>query len=248
MKPERFFIDAIPAEGASAVLPPSELHHARSVMRLRDGQPLILIDGAGTEADGILRLPSSHTALVEIQQRRWTPRISHRIMLAIGVPEQRDILSDVIRGAIQLGVTDIHLLQTGYAGSRHLREPSTLIDRCRRVLISACKQCGQIWFPRMHGVDSLAAFLSGHADACRVFCGWEPRLGDLLHAEESRGSGDPAGDLVWLIGPEGGWSESDCGLLDQHKICTVRLGSLTLTTHVAALAGLSAMLTRFNRW
>ena len=57
-----------------------------------------------------------------------------------------------------------------------------------------------------------------------------------------------SGHIVWIVGPEGGWSEKEISLLDRQNICKVRMGSLTMTTRVAAVSGFAALLAGLKYW
>jgi len=246
MTVERFYCPEIGQPGEDAVLPPEERHHLRHVLRIRDGARVCLVNGAGVTGHASVHFPDRQTVRVTIADRQaWAPPLS-RVTLALAFPEHRDVLTDVIRGVVELGVSDIELIHTRYCGFKRSGDIDKILDRCRRIIRHASQQCGRVWFPRVSGITRLAPFLAGTPPDMAIYCGWEPEAGGTVIS-----IGDipiHSGDFVWLVGPEGGWSGPERQLMQQNKICKVRLGGLTLTTRMAATAGLSALLTRLERW
>ncbi|HPQ40128.1 MAG TPA: RsmE family RNA methyltransferase [bacterium] len=246
MKIERFFAADIPGINGCVDLTRSESHHARHVMRIKDGAAVKLIDGHGTEATGVIRYPDGRTAQITVSDRSVFEPPALRTVLALAFPDHREVLSDVIRGAVELGATGIDLVRSEHSGIRRAGDFDKVLTRCRRIVMSAAKQSGAVWFPEVSGLFDLRAYLDGIPEDTRVFCGWEPGAGEDVSGPSDIVPG--ASHLVWLVGPEGGWSARELQFLARPGIGKLRLGGRTLTTRVAAIAGLSALMTGLDRW
>lgn len=246
MSIERFYTADIPDPGHSVALTRTETHHLRHVKRLKTGREVFLLNGRGTLARGTVRDSDSKAVFIDIIEKKQIRKPSVRTILALAFPDHKDVLSDVIRGAVELGVSDIHLIRSAFSGVRRSGDIDKVLERCRRVVLSAGKQCGQLWFPEVSGVFDLETYLNEIPGNTMVYCGFEPGA----TADATSIDGIPVHDshIVWLVGPEGGWSAEELKLMHRVKICTVRLGERTMTTRIAAIAGLSALLTRLNRW
>jgi len=242
----RFFHKVILEELEGVFLSIEESHHARKVLRLDEYQSVKIFDGAGTEAEGILRYHGSNGCRVEIQSFRKVPRSAPSIVLAMAVPDHRDTLNDVIRESVQLGVARIILLKSRYCGLKRSGNPEKLIDKGRRIIINSCKQSGQLWMPELSGPVNFDTFLNDTGKEYDIFCGMAPvnsenavKLVDLEVKSDC---------FAWMVGPEGGWSAEEIEFLAKHEIHQIRMGNLTLTTRVAAIIGLAALLTKFKHW
>lgn len=60
-------------EGSVASLPESEAHHARAVLRLKPGAPVVLVDGRGTLATGTLLSVDKHSCTAQVDTRAHVP-------------------------------------------------------------------------------------------------------------------------------------------------------------------------------
>ncbi len=242
----RFYCSQIPETQDFLLLSKEEAHHARRVLRLEHGQSVIVLDGKGHEATGILEFPDPGTALVRILSRRNVDCISQHRILGIAVPENRDTLALIVRSAVELEVTQIVFLITRFSGVRMSGNVEKYMDRWTKSMIAACKQSGRLWFPAIRGPANLDPFLRSLPQNLAVCVGWEPALEGI--PEDVSEIPMAVNGFVWIVGPEGGWSKDDRSVLAGFKVHCIRLGHLTLTSHVATIAGISALRTMFRDW
>lgn len=238
MRVPRFYCDPPLALGARVALPPDAAHHAIRVLRMAEGDPLRLFDGAGGEFQGrVLRIEKQAlTALVEagLDNDRESPL---RIVLAQGI-SSGERMDYTLQKAVELGVTAIRPVQTErsvvkLSGERAAKR----IQHWQSVVISACEQCGRSVVPEVHAIGGLGAWLASEtADACRIVLvpDAERRLADLPR---------PAVPIVLLAGPEGGLADGELESAQLRGFLPIRLGPRILRTETAALAAMSAMQT-----
>lgn len=224
----------------------SESHHARNVLRLREGEHVGVLNGKGLEITGILEFEGKRHALVRTREVRYVEKPANSCILGFAVTESRDTDALIIRNSVELGVTGICNLISRYCGFRKSGDKNKFIQRRHRILTGACKQSGQLWLPEMTGPMPLEDFLEGLPDNIRVFAGWEPGLEDTEWIQSAVPE-SPEG-FAWIVGPEGGWSREDLNVMKTWGTLFIRLGSNTLTTPVAAVSGLAALKTSIGDW
>lgn len=209
--------------GARVVLDALEVHHLR-VRRAGTGEAIRLLDGAGGVAEGTLELGRKEAvALVGRISREPEPV---PLVLAIGAGE-RDRFAWVVEKAAELGVTEIVPLETEHTRAVASRIREAQVERFRRRTREAIKQCGATWAPRVRDPVPLERFSA------------EPRTG--LKWLAALGGGVPparfgAEPVTIAIGPEGGFTSGERGLLEGAGFVPIQLGDHVLRFETAALA------------
>lgn len=219
-------------------LPPDAAHHAIRVLRLGEGDPLLLFDGIGGEFHArILRVEKQMlTAVIDgaAINDRESPL---KIVLAQGV-SGGDRMDYTLQKAVELGVTEIRPIQAErsvvkLAGERAAKR----IQHWQSVVISACEQCGRSIVPEVHAISGFREWLANESqETCRIVLApdAEQRLADLPR---------PASPIVLLAGPEGGLTENELEIAQMRGFVPIRLGPRILRTETAALVAISAMQT-----
>jgi 16S rRNA (uracil1498-N3)-methyltransferase len=209
--------------GATLELDDAEAHHLR--VRRAEGELRVeLRDGAGLAGAGVVRLEGkSATVLVE-RAERVSPAVPLRLAVGAG---DRDRFGWLVEKAAELGVTDIHPVDTERTAGVATRVRAGTLDKLRRRGVEALKQCGGLWAPTVHEPEPLREFLA------RTFPG-ERWLAD------ASGTAPPAlaasTPLTAVIGPEGGLTEEEWAAAAASGYRPVRLGPFTLRFETAALA------------
>jgi 16S rRNA (uracil1498-N3)-methyltransferase len=119
---------------------PTELHHLR-VLRLRVGDQIELMNGAGTIARGPISRMTKTAAYVTAEDTQFEAALVES-RLAIALPMLKT-MEDLLPGLVEVGVDDIVILhQDGCP--KHKPE-----ERWHKMLISAAKQCKRTWLPTL---------------------------------------------------------------------------------------------------
>jgi len=232
---------------SSGKFSPEESHHAVDVLRLRSGDSAAIFDGKGTEARVRLTQVSADEVSYETLSTARTPPPSCRIRFgqALIKPVGMDLL---IQKLTELGVSEIWPI----ASERSISKPSgekRISHRWESIALSACKQSGQNWLPKIHEVGPLDNFLSAPnpaPPAGRIIGSLQPEakpLPALLTAVRQVGK-PPALDL--LIGPEGDFTPAEIGRARSAGFQPVSLGPLVLRSETASLFLASVLHYEFN--
>ncbi|MGB3975276.1 MAG: RsmE family RNA methyltransferase [bacterium] len=242
----RFFNPETVAEDEVIYLDTAESHHARNVLRLRQGEQVQVLNGKGLEVTGILEFKSGRNAQVKKLTVRYLDKPEKPCILGFAATDNRDSDALIIRSAVEMGVTEISVLISQYAGFKQSGDTNRFLERRHKIMVGACKQSGRLWLPEITGPMKLEDFLDSVSKSVQVFAGWEPGLGKSMPSflpSQIQQKG-----FAWIVGPEGGWSSSDVSILDKKGVSLISLGSSTLTSPVAAIAGLAALKVIFDDW
>jgi len=238
MRRPRVHVDLPLAEGRSVVLPDAVRERLLSVLRLRDGAPVVLFDGQGLDWPGILKVGRGEAAVelgMPVAVATESP-LAVTLVQAIARGEKMDM---ILQKATELGVARIVPVITERT-EVHLdpARSSRRLEHWRRVVASACEQCGRARLPALEPPVELAVFAEAAARSDARLC--------LLDPEADVGFGDlDAGrPVVIAIGPEGGFSDRDRAVLGLAGFDGVRLGPRVLRTETAGLAALAVLQAR----
>lgn len=230
------------AAGHTLVVDGAEGRHAADVARLRPGEPLLLADGSGAlarcevAAAGRGRLEA---VVVSVgQEPQAQPRFTLVQALAKG---ERDLLA--VEVGTELGVDEVvpwaaERSVVRWRGERAAKSHA----KWRTTLLAATKQA------RRARVPVLAPLADRHTVARRVAAA---DLALVLHEEATEplaGVAVPeAGEVLLVVGPEGGISPEETRAFLEAGARAVRLGSTVLRTSTAGSAALAVLSAR-TRW
>ncbi|KRW69618.1 16S rRNA methyltransferase [Pseudomonas sp. TTU2014-105ASC] len=229
MRLSRFFIDAPLSLGRHS-LPEASAHYISRVLRLSPGSAVQLFDGSGAEFRGELAEVGKKTVTVELQEC-LAGMLESPLRIHLGQGLSRGERMDwAIQKATELGVAQI----TPIVSERcEVRLNDERVDKrlahWRQIAISACEQCGRSVLPLIHAPVSLRDWLTLEADLKLVL---HPVAEPLVsHAKPQT--------LAFLIGPEGGLSESEVAQAADQGFQPARLGPRVLRTETAPVVALS---------
>ena len=219
----------------------AESHHAARVLRKQPGDPLELFDGRGQSALAeITRVKKDRVDVRVVELREPVVRFLPLIRLAVA-PPKGDRFRWLVEKATELGVDQLTPLLT----ERTVVEPGAgKLDKLQAAVVAACKQSGRDWVMEVVENTPLAKCLgcdSVSAPPRTVLIG-DPH-GELFQPEMLPiGSGE----MLLLIGPEGGWTDTELEAATEAGAKRVRIADQVLRTETAAiqLAGLCICITR----
>ena len=233
----RLYVDTELSAQAKLALPEDAAHHAARVLRLREGDLVMLFDGRGGEYEAILSMPGRGQVLAAIGPRRDVERESPLAMTLVQGVSSGEKMDFTIQKAVELGVVAIQpvLAEKSLVRLSAEREEKKLAH-WRRVAIAACEQCGRNRLPEIRKAIPVEVL-------CRARDETSMRL--LLSPNGETGLREMApqfGHAVTIAaGPEAGFSDAEERLLARAGFVPVRLGRRILRTETAALAALAAL-------
>lgn len=226
MPANRFFTPS-PLNQGTISLSGEELHHL-TVMRLRPEDPLELVNGSGELAQGTLLSLDKKTALIHISHYHCAPAPKPTLILAQALPKF-PLLEWIIEKGCELNVSEFWLFPGELSEKKDLSAQQT--TRLNSLTISALKQCGRLFLPKIILKPPLKK--------------WSSLPGTLLFGDTSPTAPPltpPFSDLItFCVGPEKGFSPSEITYLKTLSAKGVRLHSNILRTETAGLVALSQL-------
>jgi 16S rRNA (uracil1498-N3)-methyltransferase len=212
-----------------------EAIHASKVMRAREGDTLTIVDGVGGRYRGVIRRITEKSVQVEVEDEQHSSRPKPHLVLGMGIIKKRDRLEFAVEKAIELGAAQIGLFR-----SEHTIKENVRMDRLESLAISAMKQSLQAHLSKVELYHSLDEMLDA-VSADNILLAHEKV--DKAKADIDYKSVRESDRTLLLVGPEGGFSETEVRDLTNHKGAElVSLGPSRLRTETAAIAFMSQFL------
>ncbi|MFB7569000.1 MULTISPECIES: 16S rRNA (uracil(1498)-N(3))-methyltransferase [unclassified Streptomyces] len=240
-----FVVDELKAMGTEFVLEGPEGRHAVSVKRLRPGEGVVLTDGRGRWIEGVVKAAEGKDRLVvsDLASLVEEPPESPRITVVQALPKgDRGELA--VETMTEVGVDAIvpwaaSRCITQWKGDRGLKA----LGKWRATAREAGKQSRRVRFPEVADAATTkqVAALLAEADFAGVLHeSGEERLATVeLPAQ---------GEIVLVVGPEGGVSPEELGQFRDAGAKAYVLGPTVLRTSTAGTAAAALLLGRTGRW
>lgn len=226
---------------SSVTLMGPDVNHIRNVLRMKPGDEILV--GNGNDADYLCRIdqiaPEQVTA--RILSRAENTELPARITLFQGLPKG-DKMELVIQKAVELGVyrvIPVNALRS--VVKLDPKKEETRIRRWNAISVSAAKQSGRVLVPEVAPVMEFDEALDCAADFDVKMIPYEHARGMSLTrqmVEQVR----PETSVGILIGPEGGFEETEVSAACEAGFAPISLGRRILRTETAGLAILSILM------
>ena len=240
MQRRRFYAAPVAIGESIIQLSSEESHHLARVLRLRTGDEAFAFDGCGHEYRCRVAVVHAQQAQLEIVER-LTNEVESSLDLTLGQALAKGEKFDlIVQKATELGVRAIAPLVTANADVKLSDERAEKrAERWRRISLEALKQSGgrrllDIRQPATLG-DFIAAIAPNEeAAALLVFS----ERGGAAVSDVLREMGHTQ-RVIALVGPEGGWADSELDLLAERGARMITLGPRILRTETAAIVAVT---------
>lgn len=244
--PPVFLVAELP-RGERGVLDGEEAHHAATVRRIRPGERLTLSDGEGGIAECVVaavhpgRAP---TVEVTVERRRYdeAPALRVTVAQALAKGDRGELAVEL---ATEAGADTILPWRASRSVARWDTGPrgAKALARWRGTARAAAKQARRTRLPTVGDpVDTreLAVVLARASLALVLDSEAPDSLKDLDLPDE--------GEVVLVVGPEGGVAPGELATFSEAGAVRVRLGPTVLRTSTAAAVALGALGALTPRW
>ena len=235
----RFYIETELNTGNTIELTESVFHHWVRVLRAKVQEKAIFFNGKGGEYRVTLTEINKKNAFVSVDHFEAIDRTAPFKVILGQVMSKGDRMDYAIQKATELGVTTIQLLTSDRCEMRlkYDRDQKKL-DHWQSVAVAACEQCGMNIVPKVLAPISIEEWIQTDLPISRfVMAPNKDQKNVLLDAQP---------ELALLIGPEGGLSESEIELSNQHGFVNWCIGDRVLRTETAPVVALSILNYHFS--
>lgn len=231
----RFYIEDKLTVGTKADIKGPEARHIKDVLRLRAGDHILLFDGSGKEFRGeIAGIAKDLVSVNILEEKEGDTEPPVEIVLGQGIPKS-DKMDLIVQKSTELGVSKIVPLYTERVIPKSF-SPNKL-ERWRRIAIEACKQSGRVKVPEIAEPLALEKFVDSADAASLRLITWEGEKETSL--KRALPASLKNNKVAFVIGPEGGLTESEIELAERSGFVPVSLGKRILRTETVSLALLS---------
>lgn len=233
MRTPRIFQNQPLIEGNTIELDDNGSRHIGKVLRMGEGDPVIIFNGTGGEYHGVIAAVDKKSVQVSLDFFNDTDRASP-VHIHLGqVMGKGDHMDYALQKAVELGVSEItpltsHHCEVSLKGERLDKK----LQQWRHLLISACEQSGLNIVPVLNPPQPIHQW----CESVQAERKW------ILHTEELPtnpfAEAAPA-SLCFAVGPEGGFNDEEVALAKEKGFTVVTLGPRVWRTETAPVVMLS---------
>jgi 16S rRNA (uracil1498-N3)-methyltransferase len=236
----RLYSEAALGAGAAVALDAAQSHYLRNVLRLGPGARLTLFNGRDGEWWGEIAELGKQTGTVRLAERRRAPHAEPDLWLVFA-PLKRARIDYLVEKATELGVAALLPAMTERTVVERLN-----LERLRAHAREAAEQTERLTVPAIRAPAPLRNILAGWPAERRLLACVESGEAPSIAAQLAQ---ERAGPWAVLIGPEGGFSDSELDALRKLPfVCAVGLGPRVLRADTAAIAALAVLQAILGDW
>ena len=236
MKEVRFFY--VPNAFSSNELPLEEATHALRVLRLTDGDDIMLMDGVGNFYHAEVTLSTSKHCMYEIKDvLPQHPTWRGHLHIAIAPTKMMDRIEWFTEKVTEVGIDEISYLDCKFSERRVLKLP-----RLEKIVVAAVKQSRKAWIPVVNPMISFTDFINAERKGKKYIAHCYDEIPKTYLFDELRNlKDDESNDVTVLIGPEGDFSIDEVKAAINAGFVSISLCKSRLRTETAGLSAAMMM-------
>ncbi len=239
-KAQRLFVDTPLAAGGTVSPDRAQAHYLLNVLRLARGGEILLFNGRDGEWLANVTETGRKSCTLHLEKQVRPQPIAPELWYLFA-PLKQARLDYMVQKATEMGAGRLMPVLT-----RHTQVRKINAERMRANAIEAAEQCGILTVPEIAPLQTLDDVLGNWpADRYLIFCDEGAATGNPASALEAFTKGPAA----VLIGPEGGFSETErVRLTALPYVCALSLGPRILRADTAAVAALALVQSSLGDW
>ena len=240
----RFHLPPRESRSDALTLSERESHHACNVLRIRPGERVVVLDGAGQELLCQVLQADRRAVKLAVLQRNALPPSACQVTLAQAVTRSRS-MDLIIQKATELGTHRIvPILSERTVAQVDSDAAPNKVEKWEGIAVEALKQCGAAWLPQVDAPLTPQAFIARREKfdltliASLQSEARHPR--EYFDAFRSEAKGPPRSVCVW-VGPEGDFTPAEIQAVRAAGALPITLGRWVLRSETAAIYCLSVI-------
>ena len=239
----RFYINPEQYNGEEIRIVGEDVNHMKNVLRMKEGEELICCDGNGKEYVCQVAELNKEYVLISVEKEQTSVNeLPVRTILFQGLPK-KDKMELIIQKAVELGVAEIVPVMTKrtIVKLEDKKKEEKKIERWQSIALSAAKQSGRGIIPLIQPVMSWKEMLDymGKLDYNIIL--YENAFG-MKGTKECIKTAVKQNSVGILVGPEGGFEETEVAQATGQGAMCVSLGHRILRTETAGFTMLAALM------
>lgn len=246
----RFFVSPELIREDEVFFPADLAHQIARVLRLREGERVVVLDNSGLEREVELHSFAKRSVQGTVRTTRpvlTEPRTQLTLYLALLKGKKLDI---VLQKGTELGVARFAPLLTRRSIVGSLKDlGDAKLDRWESIVREAAEQSRRGRLPALAEPQLFEAALSeARTLGTHTLVAWEGAGGTPLRRALTPPDGSRPTRIALFIGPEGGFEENEVLTAQAYGALPVTFGPRILRAETAALAGAAAVLYEMGEW
>lgn len=233
----RFYVDFALSPDSVVELPDNVVRHL-NVLRVKNMEEIVLFNGNGKAYPALPEVLEKRRASVRILREEATDNespLNITLVQAVSAAERMDF---TLQKSVELGVAEIRPVISERCVVRLSGERAEKrVARWQEIVVSACEQSGRNIVPKVLPLTTYAQSLQQLPQETTKL------LMSLNRAQKLSDVQPQSGKVVFMVGPEGGWTEKEEQQAFDAGFQSVTLGKRVLRTETASLAAIAAMQT-----
>lgn len=220
--------------------------HIARALRARAGEKLLLIDENQIQYETVISEITNSKICTIIENSYKSKRFLDFELYLAQSPLRSDAQSLLIEKATELGVTGVYPVMTdNCALNKSVVEKK--IPKWQKVMYEASKQCERAVVPTCYDVSAIETLLEQNKfDKVIAFC---ERIADKTIRDSFVSKPINKGDKVLvIIGPEGGFSQSEFEFFKDKNLEMLTLGDLILKAETATVVALGNLIYEYSNF
>lgn len=241
----KFFFDPHAIRDGVVTLDGENARHLIKVLRIKEGDGLILCDGEAFDYDATVKSVSKDSLEAYLIKKYENPAEPEtKITLFQGLPKG-DKLSYIVEKAVEAGVCEIApvLLKRSVARSDK-KDFAKKAERYQKIAESAAKQSNRGVVPAVSELHCLEEVIARKDSFDLLLMPYECEKEHSLKAVLTACAG--AKKVALIVGPEGGFDREEAQLLTKAGFRSVSLGTRILRTETAGIASIFQILYEYE--
>ena len=233
----RFYVDFALSHDSVVELPDNVVRHL-NVLRVKNTEEIVLFNGNGKAYPALPEVLEKRRTSVRILREEATDNespLNITLVQAVSAAERMDF---TLQKSVELGVAEIRPVISERCVVRLSGERAEKrVARWQEIVVSACEQSGRNIVPKVLPLTTYAQALQQLPQETSKL------LMSLNRAQKLSDVRPQSGKVVFMVGPEGGWTEKEEQQAFDAGFQSVTLGKRVLRTETTSLAAIAAMQT-----
>ena len=233
----RFYVDFALSPDSVVELPDDVVRHL-NVLRVKNTEEIVLFNGNGKAYPALPEVLEKRRASVRILREEATDNespLNITLVQAVSTAERMDF---TLQKSVELGVAEIRPVISERCVVRLSGERAEKrVARWQEIVVSACEQSGRNIVPKVLPLTTYVQALQQLPQETTKL------LMSLNRAQKLSDVRPQSGKVVFMVGPEGGWTEKEEQQAFDAGFQSVTLGKRVLRTETASLAAIATMQT-----
>lgn len=233
----RFYVDFALSPDSVVELPDNVVRHL-NVLRVKNTEEIVLFNGNGKAYPALPEVLEKRRASVRILREEATDNespLNITLVQSVSAAERMDF---TLQKSVELGVAEIRPVISERCVVRLSGERAEKrVARWQEIVVSACEQSGRSIVPKVLPLTTYVQALQQLPQETTKL------LMSLNRAQKLSDVQPQSSKVVFMVGPEGGWTEKEEQQAFDAGFQSVTLGKRVLRTETASLAAIAAMQT-----